>query len=476
MSRGDDIARERRAREQRDRARRRTSRPVRTPEPREMSARARSTTSSGSDVAAAVRERHEGLVGWALRMVRSAPSSIAEAVTGFVREVGDLASAPVRPLVRRFRRGGSAGTDAVPSAPRVSVPEISIPRVLGPRREPAHGGFVRTRADERKRQLLRRRVRAVAAIVLLVAIVIAWRTVPHAGVFRIQHIEIVGASSVGDLEVRQRIDGDLRGATIYDIDADAIARDVRAFPFVRSVTVDSHFPSGVTVHVVEHQPLALGYDTGSKEWWLISPDGRVLASADSKDWKGRVPLVRLRDKDLEPGSRLRSEPTIALLIAQAQDSTLAIESIDIGAFTVTAQLQNGVEVRFGRPQQLRTKLAVAQRMLSIMRIKGQDWKYLDVSVPAQAVPCPRTALCAAIPPPDEQAVRTASAARVAAAENRSIGVATTAETGAADDSTVAEPEPTVGGPAAGPTSVRKPPRTDAFDAATNPSAEGTADN
>jgi cell division septal protein FtsQ len=438
---------------------------------------------SSRSAGVATREHHEGLFGWVARVCRAAPGRTAAAAGSFVRELGTVIMLVFRPITgRRPERGatssrGGADADATTTArgrrsifPRASV--TGTDALPGRRLEPAHGGVVRTRANARRRELLRRRLRGAALLVVIVGSVVTWRTLPHAGVFAIEHVEIVGASSVGDLEVRERIDPELRRATIYDVDTDAIARDVSRFPFVRDVVIDRHFPSGITIRVVEHRPLALGFDSGSKRWWLISPDGRVLARAEVGDWQGRVPLVRLHNHSLHPGDHLTSEPAIALLLARSSDSTLTFASIEIGSYTITAKLQNGLEVRFGRPQQLRTKLAVVQRMLTIMRQKDQDWSYLDVSVPGMPVPCPADAPCASIPAPDARSARTAQAARLAAA-----GVATSAtgarngdDASAADDSTIVEAAPVAEGPTPAPAVARTKVKADAFDVATREQA------
>ena len=445
--------RERRGRE---RARRRelrqaasaTPRPVRVKAARRGATARRIEIDETGPMAAILAEpveQHEGLISWLVRMIMRIPNAIVAIVSGFLREVVDVLASMVRPLQRlvptrrRVVQARSTIVDIEQDAPGGAFDDAvaglrrrrdAAPPVLTPAQQ---------RAADRKRTLLRRRIRGGAAICLVVLVVVGWRIVPSSDAFSIRHVEILGASSVGDLEVRTRVDDLLRGQTIYTIDSDAMRRKVGALPFVRSVEVDRHFPGGVTIRVEEHRPLALGYDTAKNTWWLIAPDGRVLAQGREEEWRDRIPLVRLDAKRVKPGMRLAQEPAVELLQSRAADSTLAFQSVEVKPYSVTATIQDGIEVRFGRPRQLRTKVAAAERMLQVARMKKWDLAYIDVSVPANPVPCRAERQCAAMPAPDEfvaaDAAGSTSADMGAEGANTAVAGATATD---ADDAAAAD--------------------------------------
>jgi cell division septal protein FtsQ len=361
--------RERRERLRRDRDRRRAQHAT-TPVP---SRKQRPV----SPAPTAVRERHEGLVGWVVRTVRAVPDAIAGAIRGFLREVLGIFVAAARGVLR-FVPGSRFLLDRAPAT--------------APAR--ARGGATatagRSRSPEeqarraRRLSVVRRRVRLAMAAVGVATVVAGWFVVPGLSAFDVRHVEVLGASSVSDLDVRVGIDELLDGETIYTADAGAISRRVEELPFVESAEVDSHFPGGLSVTITEYRPLALALGDGDS--WLVARDGRILAKADQDDWVGRIPVVRLLGKDLAPGVRVSEEPALQLLGNLPPSSTLTFELLELAG-----RLDSGVEVRFGRPEgaaDLRTKAVVAETLMSYARTRAKlELSYIDVSVPERAAYC-----------------------------------------------------------------------------------------
>ncbi|MCW2949896.1 MAG: Polypeptide-transport-associated domain protein FtsQ-type, partial [Thermoleophilia bacterium] len=237
------------------------------------------------------------------------------------------------------------------------------------------------------RTVLLRRVRLVLLVMIAIGLAVAVHVVPRAGVFDVAHVEIVGASAVSDLDVRQRIDPALRRATIFTVDQGDVARRVRALPFVRSVHIERHVPGGLGIRIVEYRPLAVACTATS--CWLLSPDGRILTRAHGSEWRGRVPVVQLLAHKVHAGMRLPDEPGVDVLRALPATSTLAFTSIAATRYSVVGRTTDGVEVRFGRPEAWSTKVAVAQRLIEPLSAKGVEIAYVDVSVPDHTAVCLR---------------------------------------------------------------------------------------
>jgi cell division protein FtsQ len=268
------------------------------------------------------------------------------------------------------------------------------------------------------------RLRLVLVVVLLVGVVAAWVVVPASDAFRIRHLEVTGASAVGDLEVRERIDSLLTGETVYTVDEDKVAARIEELPFVRSVRVERHLPGGLQLHVLEYRPLALGYGDGG--YWLVARNGRVLAKARPKEWSGRIPAVTLRDGDIKPGDHVDDEPALRLLSSRPASSTLEFATIKADEYAITAELVDGTEVRFGRPIALRQKLLVAEKMLQEAARKDLEPRYIDVTVPGKPAFCAKSVVACGMrrgPAPTDAKTKPGTTAGAAAASD-----ATTEET------------------------------------------------
>lgn len=385
-------ARRRRARERAERDRRRSGGVQRAP---------REAPTPG--MALAVGERREGLTGWTARAVASIPRAAARIASEFAHEVVGVMTSSVRVLVRPLSplRAAASVLATLLSAARSTAAQ----RLPGSRMLPSAAGTAvaarpprsqaELRARARRRQLLRRRLRMLLAAALAVSTLLAWIFVPASDAFRIRHVEVTGASAVGDLEARTQVDELLRGRTVFTVDEERLVERLEELPFVRSARVERHLPGGLQLHIVEYRPLALGY--GDRRFWLVARDGRILARADRREWKGRVPMVTLEGKRLEPGMRISREPALQVLAARQPGSTLVFESVRAEKFRVSGRLAGGVEVRFGRADQLRQKVLVAELMLRVARRGDLDLVYIDVSVPSRPAICPRTSSGCLVP-------------------------------------------------------------------------------
>lgn len=332
-----------------------------------------------------MRERPVGGLARMVAQVRAVPDTTRDVIVAFATEVIGVVTGAGRTMVSLVpgaRRGGAA-------APRVGTAVTGVgSRDAGRRADTAPPDPEQVRDLARRRQLLRRRLRLAATVAGVVCVVAAWVFVPRSDAFRIRHLEVTGASAVSDLEVRSRIDELLDGRTVFTVDEEAVERSVQELPFVESALVERHLPGGLQVHIREYRPLALAYGDG--KFWLVAQDGRILAKARRKEWSGQVPTVTLRGEGLKPGARVASEPALQLLAALPADSILELETVEVEEYRLFGQLAGGVQVRFGRADQLRQKVLVAEKVLREARRKDIDLLYIDVTLPSKPAFCDRT--------------------------------------------------------------------------------------
>ncbi len=380
------VERERRERGRRERMRRRAT--ARARQRPEAVRRASAHTTAPDGVA--VRERHEGLLGWLVRNVVAVPQTFVVEVVAVLTGIGRA----LLVVVPRSSRVADAGRALVGQARTSHAAARPARHARAARQARAPRTADQLRVAGQRRARMRLRLRLAFVLVLLVAVVGAWIVVPASNVFRIRHLEVAGTGAVGDLEVRERIDALLVDKTVFTVDEDALARRIEELPFVRSVRVERHLPGGLQLHVSEYRPLALGFasnaEGGAGGYWLVARDGRVLAKASQGEWAGRIPTVELRGDDIEPGDHVADEPALRLLASRRADSTLNFETIKADEYVVTARLVNGVDVRFGRPTALTQKLLVAEKMLHEAARKDIELLYIDVTVPGKPAFCSRT--------------------------------------------------------------------------------------
>lgn len=363
------IAKERRERERRERDRQRSQ----APRPKAaLRVRASARGSEGSSLA---KQHREGLVGWLARSFRDFAAEvivILRSIGGFLPRVMPWA------LRARVRATAQSSSTSVRHTPR--VPSIKARRPAAPR----SAAQMRVAAERRER--LRSRVRILISAALVVSVIAAWLVVPASKVFNIRHVEVSGTRSIDDLDIREKVDSLLRSQTIYTVDEEKLVKRLESLPFVKSVELERHIPGGLQINITEYRPLALAYGQG--DFWLVSHDGRVLAKADGKAWRQRIPTVELEgDRKIKPGVRLDDEPALKLLDELPKSSTLQFDTIRTDQYRLEATLLDGTEVRFGRPDLLLLKVVALERVLELSARHGEDLLYVDVSVPARPTRC-----------------------------------------------------------------------------------------
>lgn len=233
----------------------------------------------------------------------------------------------------------------------------------------------------RRRQLMRRRLQLLAGVVVLAFATFAWVKIPQLAFFEIRHISITGASAVPDLLVRRRIDDLVENRSVFEVDTDRIEREVEKLPFVHTAHVDPHrLQGGISLHVSEYEPLA--FAIAGENGWLVARDGRVLVRGRIQDWRDRVPVVRLERDEVRAGQRVGEEAALRLLRVVPPTFPAAVRTVEIGEDGIVARLHDGPQLRIGGDRELRIKLQVVERLLTMLGPQRRESiEYIDVSVP-----------------------------------------------------------------------------------------------
>jgi cell division protein FtsQ len=222
------------------------------------------------------------------------------------------------------------------------------------------------------------------ARLILVAIVAGALAITYFAWFRdssfvaVRDVKVEGVNSADRDRITAALTDAAQGMTTLDVDAARLASAVSGFPTVASVSADSSFPHGLTVHVTERKPVLLASD-GQREV-AVAAGGSLLPGVDA-DGLG---LPALNVDTLPESGRLEGD---ALDEARAIGAAPApLRSLIEGAtitddYGIVITVRGGIDLRFGAASQARTKWAAASAVLADPKVTALE--YVDVQVPSR---------------------------------------------------------------------------------------------
>jgi cell division protein FtsQ len=201
-------------------------------------------------------------------------------------------------------------------------------------------------------------------------------------VFAVRSIEVTGVRGPAAAHVRAAL-RPLEGKSLLALHASDVEDRLAAVPDVRSATYDRAFPSTLRVVVVPEQPVAVVREGAAA--WLVSARGRVLSTLVHGSRRGLPRIWLPRTVDVAVGETLAADEggraAAALALARGVGFRARIHDVSVADGTLVFGLRSGLDLRLGSDDDLPLKLAVAARILPLVR----DAAYLDVSLPSRPV-------------------------------------------------------------------------------------------
>jgi hypothetical protein len=205
----------------------------------------------------------------------------------------------------------------------------------------------------------------------------------ESSVFAIRRIELAGAPPPVAAQIRNAVDA-LRGNSLVALDGSELLRRVDDVPMVSTAVYDRDFPHTLRIVVRPEEPVAVV--RRATESWLVSARGRVLERLRRRT---RLELPRIwvpAATHVELGAVLPTgggrEAAHALAPLVRAPLPVRIEWVAFRHRELVFQFVSGVELRLGRPDDLRLKLAIARRIVTVLPAAT---RFLDVSVPERPV-------------------------------------------------------------------------------------------
>jgi cell division protein FtsQ len=199
--------------------------------------------------------------------------------------------------------------------------------------------------------------------------------------FAIDRIEVEGGSPQVVRQVRSAL-ASVTGTPLVGLDGSSVLRKVEALPTVVRASYDRAFPHTLRITVVPERPAAV-LRSGPVSW-LVSTHGRVIERLTAgyipslpRVWVSSRTPVRLGTEVATAGSA-----TAARAVGLAGSFASRVASASDLDGVLVFHLRSGLELVLGDGGDVRLKLAVAERALTML---PPGSTFLDVSIPGRPV-------------------------------------------------------------------------------------------
>ena len=203
--------------------------------------------------------------------------------------------------------------------------------------------------------------------------------------FALDRVEVEGAPAPVAAHV-QRALSPLEGTSLLTLDAAKVDRLLAALPDVAAAGYDRDFPHTLRLVVRPEHPLAVA--RRGRRAWIVAASARVIAAVPLGSHASLPRIWLAHSNDPEVGAaitdRFGLRAVRALALARKAHLGTRIRMARARERDLTFLLGSNLELRLGDLRAIPLKLAIASRVLPVLRAHG-GYGYLDVSVPERPV-------------------------------------------------------------------------------------------
>ena len=305
------------------------------------------------------------------------------------------------PPARRAPSAGRAGAPGRGARGNARTPNPSAYRAIpGGRAASSAGDLDRAARNDRARKTYRRhvvRLAILAAVVLTLAVGAA--VLYFSDAFRIEEVQVEGVEHLTTTEM-EALAGVPSGTTLLRVDAGAIEQNLLRDAWVKSVTVNRVFPNTLQIVITERTVAAVvevpTQSATSTQPWAIASDGMWLMAIPDQDselgqsisqqiYEDAASVLHITDVPYgtspETGAFCTDENVnnaldiVAGMTTSLADQVVLVKATDAESTKLT--LDNGVEIAFGKAEDIREKERVC---LEIMEQNPGSVAYINVRV------------------------------------------------------------------------------------------------
>jgi cell division septal protein FtsQ len=207
---------------------------------------------------------------------------------------------------------------------------------------------------------------ALAGVFLAVAGSAYLLWIRDSSLFGVDHVRVVGLHSPERARVRRALDAAARDMTTLHVKMGDLKDAVREFPVVKSLAVDTDFPSTMTIRVTENVPVAIVRAGGRQ--LPVTEDGQVIDG------------LPLRDRNLPT---LRSKSPVLLRVLGAAPPALLRRASKafVGPRGIVVLLRHGPRLYFYGADRAALRWRAVARVLADPKT-GQS-AYVDLQLPSR---------------------------------------------------------------------------------------------
>lgn len=215
----------------------------------------------------------------------------------------------------------------------------------------------------------------IALVALALALGGGYLWLRDSSLVAVKKVQITGVTGANAAQIRRALRASARTMTTLDVRSDQLRMAVSPYPIVKQLEVSSHFPHGLTIHVIEENPVGAVVVDGRTI--AVAADGTLLSSVSATG----LPTIPLK---VPPGGSRVSDPTArgAVSILAAAPPRL-LESISqvtsVSPHGLVVQIRNGPSLYFGDATLVEAKWQAATAVLADPGSAGA--LYIDVTDP-----------------------------------------------------------------------------------------------
>jgi cell division protein FtsQ len=214
----------------------------------------------------------------------------------------------------------------------------------------------------------------VAGAVALAAVGwLAWSWFRESALVQVRHVQVQGVSGREAQQIRLALEETGKQMTTLHVRDEDLRRAVSPYPSVRSLSVETGFPS--TLRVSVDQRVAVAVLAAGERRLAVAADGTVLTGHET----GELPQVA--GGQVPQDGTLAGRPLVLARVLGGAPAALRPELDRAWAAGdgVRIALRAGLVIRFGSPDRRRAKWAAATRLLAARATVGADT--IDVRLP-----------------------------------------------------------------------------------------------
>jgi cell division protein FtsQ len=221
--------------------------------------------------------------------------------------------------------------------------------------------------------------RAKLALAALVAIALGggWLWLRDSSLVAVRHVQVTGLSGDTAPGIRGALEQAAQSMTTLHVQVGKLRAAVASFTVVKDLRVQTQFPHGLRIQVVEQLPVAALSIDGRR--MPVAGDGTVVSGVTAP---ASVPT--LPTGAIPTGRRITDRTTLlelAVLDAAPRLLRSHVAQIGIGPRGLTVTLRNGPRLFFGDTTLLHAKWDAAAAVLAQQGAHGAT--YIDVRIPSE---------------------------------------------------------------------------------------------